>query len=50
MIAAKDHPDYAPFFKMAKVGVPPVVVQGKMESLGLIGSLLDDPERLIPAP
>jgi len=50
MIAAKDHPDYAPFFKMAQVGVPRVVVEGKMGSLGLNGSFLDDPERLIPAP
>ena len=50
MVCAKDHPDYAPFFKMVKVGVPPFVVQGKMGSLGLNGALLDTPDELIPAP
>lgn len=50
MIAVSNHPDYIPFFKMAKVGVPQIVIQGKMGSLGLDGSLLDEPDKLIPAP
>ena len=50
LICVKDHPDYAPFFKMQKVGVPSFVVQGKMNALGLNGELLDTPDELIPAP
>ena len=50
MVAAKDHPDYAPFFKMLKVGVPLPVVANKMTAGSLDASLLDSPDKLIPAP
>jgi WASH complex subunit CCDC53 len=48
MVPAKDHPDYAPFFKLTKVGVPPPVIMGKMTAAGLNGDLLDTPDELIP--
>jgi hypothetical protein len=44
----KDHPDYAPFFKMLKVGVPQPVIVGKMSAIGLNPALLDTPDA--PAP
>ena len=45
----KDHPDYAPFFKMLKVGVPQPVVSGKMSAAGLDPELLNTPEAPAPA-
>jgi len=45
----KDHPAYAPFFKMLKVGVPLPVVSGKMSAAGLDPSLLDTPDAPAPA-
>lgn len=48
LIAAKDHPDYAALFKLLKVGVPPNVVSAKMTAAGLDGSLVDNPDQLIP--
>lgn len=43
----KDHPDYEPFFKMLKVGLPPFVVQAKMTAAGLNADLLDRPDDAI---
>lgn len=48
MVAAKDHPDYAGFFKMLRVGVPTPVVANKMSGAGLDASVLDTPEKYIP--
>jgi len=48
MVAAKDHPDYAGFFKMLRVGVPTAVVANKMSGAGLDSSVLDTPEKCIP--
>jgi len=45
----KDHPDYAPFFKMLKVGVPMPVVGNKMSAAGLDPELLNTPEAPAPA-
>jgi WASH complex subunit CCDC53 len=47
-ILAKDHPGYAPFFKMLRVGVPLPVVAGKVTAAGLDASLLDNPDAIIP--
>ena len=47
-IAAKDHPSYAPFFKMLRVGVPQPVVTGKVTAAGLNPDILADPEAIIP--
>lgn len=50
MIPISQHPDYATFFKMLRVGVPDPVVRGKMGMLGLDPSILDTPDKLVPAP
>lgn len=47
-VLAKDHPGYAPFFKMLRVGVPLPVVAGKVTAAGLNASLLDNPDAIIP--
>ena len=47
MVKACDHPDYAPFFKLLKVGVPPFVVQAKVSGAGLNPDLIDTPDALI---
>jgi len=44
----KDHPDYEPFFKMLKVGLPPFVVQAKMTAAGLDPSYLDRGDEPMP--
>lgn len=44
----KDHADYTKFFKMLKVGVPQVVIEGKMRDAGLDPAYLDTPDA--PAP
>ena len=49
-IAAKDHPDYARFFKLIRLGVPPPVVAAKISAEGLDPSVLDDPERMLEKP
>lgn len=48
MVKAQDHPDYASFFKLLKVGVPPFVVQAKVSAAGLNPALIDTPDELIP--
>jgi len=50
MVMAKDHPDYAPFFKMLKVGVPLPVVSNKALAAGLDPALLENPEIQIQGP
>jgi hypothetical protein len=50
MVPVSQHPDYASFFKMLRVGVPDPVVRGKMGMLGLDPAMLDTPDRLLPAP
>ena len=48
-VPAGEHPKYAKFFKMLKVGLPPVAVKGKMQQEGLDPTVLDkDPSELIP--
>lgn len=42
-----EHPDYVPFFRLLKVGVPPFVVQAKVTAAGLDGSMIDTPDRMI---
>lgn len=46
-IPVSEHPDYLPFFKLLKVGVPPFVVQAKVVAAGLDGSMIDTPDRLV---
>jgi Subunit CCDC53 of WASH complex len=38
-VRAADHPDYAPFLKMMRVGVPAVVVVGKLTAAGKLISV-----------
>ena len=46
-IKASEHPDYQPFFKMLKVGVPMPVVQMKCSAAGLDGNLIDNPDTIV---
>jgi hypothetical protein len=49
MIAAKDHPKYAKYFKMLKVGLPKDSVKAKMKQEGVNPDILDkDPDEMIP--
>ncbi|KAJ1394578.1 hypothetical protein B484DRAFT_439141, partial [Ochromonadaceae sp. CCMP2298] len=41
MVAASEHPSYAKYFKMLKVGLPLVMVRGKAEKEGLDGTVLE---------
>lgn len=50
MVPASQHPDYASFFKMLRVGVPAPLVRQKMGLMGLDPGILDTPGRLLPAP
>ena len=49
MIAVKDHPDYKPFAKLLKVGVPLQAAKNKLMAAGLSldPSFLDNPDQLI---
>lgn len=46
-VQASAHPDYIPFLKMLKVGVPPPIVANKLSSLGLDPAAVDNPSMLI---
>jgi hypothetical protein len=49
MVAIKDHPVYAKFIRMLKVGLPLVAVKNKMEQENLDPSIIDkDPETMVP--
>ena len=43
-VACKDHPDYAPFFKLQRLRVPKPVLEQKMAAAGLDPAMLNDPE------
>lgn len=47
LIKASEHPDYAPFFKLTKLGVPIPVVSGKVSAAGLDPSVLENPDAMI---
>ena len=48
-VKACEHPRYAKFFKMLKVGMPLMAVRAKVELEGLDGSVVEkDPNELIP--
>ncbi|DAZ99886.1 TPA: hypothetical protein N0F65_008629 [Lagenidium giganteum] len=52
-VKAKDHPDYAKFFKLLSMGLPAEQVKMKMAQAGVDGAILDDPDKIIggaPAP
>ncbi|KAF1322244.1 Formin-homology 2 domain-containing protein, partial [Globisporangium splendens] len=46
-VKAKDHPDYAKFFKLMSMGLPAEQVKMKMQQAGVDPSVLDDPEAII---
>lgn len=48
MVKASEHPDYAPFFKLTRLGVPVPVVSGKVSAAGLDPAVLDNPDAMIP--
>jgi len=45
---ASEHPVYAKFFKMVRVGVHPQAVRLKMQSEGCDPAILDNPDAIIP--
>jgi WASH complex subunit CCDC53 len=47
-VTVSTHPDYAEFFKLQRLGVPPPVIQGKMRAAGLDPSVLDTPDMILP--
>lgn len=51
MCAAKDHPDYKKYFRMVSLGgsTGSAEIRAEMRSKGLDESLLQTPERIIPA-
>lgn len=49
MVRAKDHLDYAKFFKLVKLGVPGPVIAAKMRAEDLDDTCLDNPDKLVPA-
>ncbi len=49
MIKASEHPDYMPFIKMVRVGLPVPVVIGKLSAAGLNVEAASNPDMLIPA-
>jgi WASH complex subunit CCDC53 len=50
MVAVKDHPDYKPFAKLLKVGVPLQAAKNKLSAAGLNldPEMLNDPDQMIP--
>ena len=50
MICIKDHPDYASFFRLQKLGVPEPQIRMKMSAEGADPDMIEDPDRLVPAP
>ncbi|KDO28723.1 hypothetical protein SPRG_05684 [Saprolegnia parasitica CBS 223.65] len=50
MVPIKEHPKYAKFFKLLKMGMPAMQVELKMQSEGVDPSILGDPEKLVPDP
>jgi hypothetical protein len=49
MVKISEHPLYAKFFKMLKVGLPPPVVKNKVTAEGLDPAMMDkDPSELVP--
>ncbi|EQC35460.1 hypothetical protein SDRG_07168 [Saprolegnia diclina VS20] len=48
MVAVKDHPKYAKFFKLMKMGMPPPQIELKMKAEGCDVSLLSTPDKMIP--
>jgi WASH complex subunit CCDC53 len=50
MTKLKDHPEYATYFKMLRLGIPPPQIKMKMEASGHNPAILDmDPEGPAPA-
>lgn len=47
MVKASEHPDYAPFFKLTRLGVPVPVVSAKVSAAGLDVSVLENPDAMI---
>ena len=50
MIKASEHPEYAVFFKMMKIGLARPQVEHKMTMAGLDTAILDKPHELVPKP
>lgn len=46
-VKVSEHPDYSPFFKLLKVGVPIFVVQAKVTAAGLDPTLMETPDAFI---
>ena len=50
LVDAKDHPDYASFFRLQRLGVPEPQIRMKMVAEGVDPDVIADPERRVPAP
>ncbi|OQR85193.1 formin-homology 2 domain-containing protein [Thraustotheca clavata] len=48
MVAVKDHPKYAKYFKLANMGMPAMQVELKMKAEGLDPTLMATPDKKIP--
>ncbi|OQR82414.1 formin-homology 2 domain-containing protein, partial [Achlya hypogyna] len=48
MVATKDHPKYAKYFKLLKMGMPSMQVELKMQAEGVDPAVLATPDALIP--
>lgn len=46
-VKASDHPDYAQYFRLLKVGVPVFVVQAKVSAAGLDPSIIETPDAMM---
>ncbi len=46
-VKASDHPDYAQFFRLLKVGVPVFVVQAKVSAAGLDPAVIENPDAMM---
>ncbi|OQR92872.1 formin-homology 2 domain-containing protein [Achlya hypogyna] len=49
-VAVKEHPDYAKYFKLLSMGLPPEQVKMKMQQAGVDPALLDTPDAIVGGP
>ncbi|OQS02151.1 formin-homology 2 domain-containing protein, partial [Thraustotheca clavata] len=48
MVPIKEHPDYAKYFKLMKMGMPAMQVELKMNAEGVDATVLSTPDKLVP--
>jgi len=50
LIPLRTHPDYEPYFRLQKLGVPEPQIRLKMQAEGVDPDAISDPDRLVPRP